>query len=85
MKEDSEYALHNIRRGRFVAKPGPARVVLIQTERSDFDEAAVKAANNDWVNYHRGLGSDTIDWSSPIELVSENRSGTYNFGTIFFG
>ena len=84
MKEDAEYALKSLRRGSFVFKGGSARIVLIQTGRSDFDEGAVLVANNNWVKYTRSLGGDSVEWSSPMELVAENPSGTYNFGTVFF-
>ncbi|MBN1677877.1 MAG: hypothetical protein JW880_04995 [Candidatus Thermoplasmatota archaeon] len=85
MKEDSEYALRGLRWLRFVFKPGPARIVLVQTEREVLEEGVVEAANEHWVHYKRGLGGDEVDWSSPIELVAESESGTYNFGSIYFG
>lgn len=84
MKDDSEYALKNLG-VRFVSKPGPARIVLIQTGKSSFDEAVVEAADENWVHYARRLGNDEVDWSSPIELIAESESGTYNLGTVFFG
>ncbi len=85
MKDDAEYALRHLRDYRFVSKPGPARIILVQAQNSEFDHEVVKTANTEWVKYERGLGGTNVSWSSPIELVAEKPSGDYEFGTIFFG
>lgn len=85
MVRDAELALKRIGRTRWEFKPGPARILLIQTERGNFDSEAIEAANTTWVHYQRTVGGTSYEWSSPVELIAESADGRYNQGTVCFG
>ncbi len=68
------------------APPSGARIILLQTDRSDFSEEVVDYVNENEVEYERLIGSETWDWSSPIELVAEDLDmDVYSFGNYYFG
>jgi len=61
------------------------RVILIQTDSPSFSEEVLEYAGKNWLEYSKEIGSYTYEWSSPIELIAEDNSGVYNFGSCYFG
>jgi len=83
--KDAELALKRIGWAKWDFKPGPARIVLVQTEKSGFDGEIIEVANMNWVHYQRTVGGVSYKWSSPVELIAEGTDGRYNLGTVCFG
>jgi len=63
----------------------PARAILLQTGGKEMSQAAIEHANSNWVKYSRDLGNMAYDWESPVELIAEDPSGVYSFGSFYFG
>ena len=64
---------------------GPVRALIVQTESGDISEDVVLYANEHPLEYERSVGVKSVDWTSPVELLAEDPSGTYNIGTFYFG
>ncbi len=80
-REETEEVLDSV-----VPPPSAARIILLQTDDSDFSEEVVDYVNENEVEYKRRIGSKTWDWSSPIELVAEDpEDDVYSFGNYYFG
>jgi hypothetical protein len=85
MKKAAEDVVPKAWVGHWKFKPSAVRIILLQTESADFSEDIIKLAEQNRVEYERDVGGHSYDWSSPIELVAEDPSGVYNFGTVYFG
>jgi hypothetical protein len=64
---------------------GPIRAILLQTGSGEISEDVIITANQNLLEYERNVGEKTVDWSSPIEVISEDPSGAYNIGSFYFG
>lgn len=63
-----------------------ARVILLQAGGGGgFSDEVREYAGKNWVRYDRDFEGCSSEWSSPIELVAEDPSGTYVLGNCSFG
>jgi len=85
MKKDAEDVIPTAAKAYWVFKPTSFRFVLLQTGSANFSEEIIGFANENQVEYNRLIGGSEYDWSFPIELVAEDASRVYNFGTVYFG
>jgi len=85
MKKDAEDVIPTAAKGYWVSKPTSFRFILLQTGIADFSDEVIKSANETRAEYTRELGGSEYDWGCPIELVAEDPSGVYNFGSVYFG
>jgi hypothetical protein len=85
MKKAAEDVIPRAWVAHWVFKPASVRIILLQTGDSDFSEEIIKLAEKNRVEHERDVGGVSYEWSAPIELVAEDPSGVYNFGTVYFG
>ncbi len=64
---------------------GPVRAFIVQTHSGELPEEVMQYANEHFLVYERTVGSKTLDWASPVEVIAEDPAGVYNIGSFYFG